>query len=102
MTRYGEQNISSNRISLQERVPHEPITDDTEIRMNTRTLATELTCPICLDLLTSTMTTKVRLPWYIDLGSCPGVLLFVLHRRSWRYREQNGINVWNKNGRNSG
>ncbi|KAH7723912.1 ring finger protein 1 [Aphelenchoides avenae] len=42
----------------QERVPHEPITDDTEIRMNTRTLATELTCPICLDLLTSTMTTK--------------------------------------------
>lgn len=41
------------------RKPHKVITDGTRIKMTTRTLSTELCCPICLDLLTSTMTTKV-------------------------------------------
>uniref|UniRef100_A0A915EC14 RING-type E3 ubiquitin transferase n=1 Tax=Ditylenchus dipsaci TaxID=166011 RepID=A0A915EC14_9BILA len=40
------------------RSPHKPITDGTRISMNTRTLSAELSCPICLDLLTNTMTTK--------------------------------------------
>lgn len=40
------------------RKPHKVITDGTRIKMTTRTLSTELCCPICLDLLTSTMTTK--------------------------------------------
>ncbi|KAK0427948.1 hypothetical protein QR680_010501 [Steinernema hermaphroditum] len=42
----------------QARKPHKPIIDDTKIKITTRTLATELSCPICLDLLTQTMTTK--------------------------------------------
>lgn len=42
------------------RLPHKAIVDGTTIKMSTRTLSTELCCPICLDLLTSTMTTKVR------------------------------------------
>ncbi|KAI1732349.1 zinc finger, c3HC4 type (RING finger) domain-containing protein [Ditylenchus destructor] len=40
------------------RTPHKAIMDGTRIRMNNRTLSTELCCPICLDLLTGTMTTK--------------------------------------------
>uniref|UniRef100_A0A1I7ZTZ9 RING-type E3 ubiquitin transferase n=1 Tax=Steinernema glaseri TaxID=37863 RepID=A0A1I7ZTZ9_9BILA len=42
----------------QVRKPHQPIEDETKIKITTRTLATELSCPICLDLLTQTMTTK--------------------------------------------
>lgn len=40
------------------RRPHKAITDSTEIRISTRMLSSELCCPICLDLLTTTMTTK--------------------------------------------
>jgi len=40
------------------RTPQEAITDETEIAVSARSLQSELTCPICLDMLTSTMTTK--------------------------------------------
>lgn len=40
------------------RVPHEVITDDTEIAVSPKSLHNELMCPICLDILKSTMTTK--------------------------------------------
>ncbi|KAL3089176.1 hypothetical protein niasHT_021120 [Heterodera trifolii] len=40
------------------RRPHKMIGDDTKIKVTVRTLSTELCCPICLDLLTCTMTTK--------------------------------------------
>uniref|UniRef100_A0A8R1TW95 RING-type E3 ubiquitin transferase n=1 Tax=Onchocerca volvulus TaxID=6282 RepID=A0A8R1TW95_ONCVO len=40
------------------RRPHKAISDSTEIRISTRMLSSELCCPICLDLLTTTMTTK--------------------------------------------
>lgn len=42
----------------QVRRPHKLITDDTKIKITSRTLSAELCCPICLDLLTCTMTTK--------------------------------------------
>ncbi|VDN05913.1 unnamed protein product [Thelazia callipaeda] len=45
-------------ISVQHRRPHKAISDATEIRISTRMLSSELCCPICLDLLTTTMTTK--------------------------------------------
>lgn len=41
-----------------QRRPHKAITDSTEIRIFPRMLAAELCCPICLDLLTTTMTSK--------------------------------------------
>ena len=40
------------------RRPHEAITDDTEIAISPRSLHSELMCPICLDMLKNTMTTK--------------------------------------------
>lgn len=40
------------------RTPQEAITDETEIALSPRSLHSELMCPICLDMLTSTMTTK--------------------------------------------
>jgi len=40
------------------RTSHEAITDNTEIAVSPKSLQSELTCPICLDMLTSTMTTK--------------------------------------------
>jgi E3 ubiquitin-protein ligase RNF1/2 len=40
------------------RTPQEAITDETEIAVSARSLQSELTCPICLDMLTATMTTK--------------------------------------------
>jgi E3 ubiquitin-protein ligase RNF1/2 len=40
------------------RTPHEPITDNTEIAVSPRSLRSELMCPICLDILKDTMTTK--------------------------------------------
>lgn len=42
----------------QHRTPHEPITDSTEITISPRSLNSELMCPICLDMLKNTMTTK--------------------------------------------
>jgi E3 ubiquitin-protein ligase RNF1/2 len=58
-------NDSSNNgktweLSLYElnRVPHDVIDDDTEIAVSPRSLHNELMCPICLDLLKNTMTTK--------------------------------------------
>eukprot|EP00112_Aurelia_sp_Birch-Aquarium-sp1_P016334 Seg3695.2 transcript_id=Seg3695.2/GoldUCD/mRNA.D3Y31 product="E3 ubiquitin-protein ligase RING2" protein_id=Seg3695.2/GoldUCD/D3Y31 len=42
----------------QHRKPHEAITDDTEIAISPRSLHSELMCPICLDMLKNTMTTK--------------------------------------------
>ena len=40
------------------RTPQELITDQTEIAVSPRSLHSELMCPICLDMLKSTMTTK--------------------------------------------
>lgn len=40
------------------RQPHEVINDDTEIAVSPKSLHNELMCPICLDILKSTMTTK--------------------------------------------
>lgn len=40
------------------RTPQEAITDETEIALSPRSLHSELMCPICLDMLTNTMTTK--------------------------------------------
>ncbi|XP_043279036.1 E3 ubiquitin-protein ligase RING1 [Venturia canescens] len=40
------------------RIPQDPITDNTEIAVSPRSLHSELMCPICLDMLKKTMTTK--------------------------------------------
>lgn len=40
------------------RVPQDVITDNTEIAVSPRSLHSELMCPICLDMLKKTMTTK--------------------------------------------
>ncbi|XP_065211107.1 E3 ubiquitin-protein ligase RING2-like [Planococcus citri] len=40
------------------REPQEVVTDEREIKVSRRTLHSELMCPICLDLLKKTMTTK--------------------------------------------
>ncbi|XP_023344763.1 E3 ubiquitin-protein ligase RING2-A [Eurytemora carolleeae] len=40
------------------RTPQEAITENTEIAVSPKSLQSELTCPICLDMLTLTMTTK--------------------------------------------
>uniref|UniRef100_A0A2H8TNG7 RING-type E3 ubiquitin transferase n=1 Tax=Melanaphis sacchari TaxID=742174 RepID=A0A2H8TNG7_9HEMI len=40
------------------RSPQEAITDNTEIAVSPRSLHSELMCPICLDMLKKTMTTK--------------------------------------------
>ena len=40
------------------RTPQEAITDGTEISISPRSLHSELMCPICLDMLKNTMTTK--------------------------------------------
>lgn len=40
------------------RSPQEPITDNTEIAVSPQSLQSELMCPICLDILKKTMTTK--------------------------------------------
>ncbi|XP_071793946.1 E3 ubiquitin-protein ligase RING2-like [Asterias amurensis] len=40
------------------RTPQEAITDDTEIAVSPRSLHSELMCPICLDMLKNTYTTK--------------------------------------------
>ena len=57
------ENIASGKtweLSLYElhRTPQEPITDKTEIAVSPRSLHSELMCPICLDMLKNTMTTK--------------------------------------------
>lgn len=40
------------------RTPQEAITDNTKILISPKDLQSELTCPICLEMLTQTMTTK--------------------------------------------
>lgn len=40
------------------RLPHDVITDNTEIAVSPKSLHNELMCPICLDILKNTMTTK--------------------------------------------
>lgn len=40
------------------RTPQDPIVDSTEIAVSPRSLHSELMCPICLDMLKKTMTTK--------------------------------------------
>jgi len=49
-----------SELSLYElhRSPQEAITDNTEIAVSPRSLHSELMCPICLNLLKKTMTTK--------------------------------------------
>jgi hypothetical protein len=42
------------------RTPQEAITDGSEIAVSPRALHSELMCPICLDMLHETMTTKGR------------------------------------------
>jgi E3 ubiquitin-protein ligase RNF1/2 len=46
------------------RTPHEVKTDDIEISVSPRSLHSELMCPICLDMLKNTMTTKECLHRY--------------------------------------
>ncbi|XP_065072307.1 E3 ubiquitin-protein ligase RING2-like isoform X2 [Rhopilema esculentum] len=62
MSQQSQQSIQprSWELSLYElhRKPHEAITDDTEIAISPRSLHSELMCPICLDMLKNTMTTK--------------------------------------------
>lgn len=41
-----------------QRRPQEAVTDETEIKINPRILHSELMCPICLDVMSNTMTTK--------------------------------------------
>lgn len=43
------------------RTPQDAIVDNTEIAVSPRSLHSELMCPICLDMLKKTMTTKVRI-----------------------------------------
>lgn len=50
-----------------QRKPHPVITDDSMIKLSTRTLSSEITCVICLDLFTSTMGTKVILTFFLLL-----------------------------------
>uniref|UniRef100_A0A0K0CX97 RING-type E3 ubiquitin transferase n=1 Tax=Angiostrongylus cantonensis TaxID=6313 RepID=A0A0K0CX97_ANGCA len=50
--------ILTAALMLQVRLPHKSLADNTELRLRAGTLSTELSCPICLDLLTQTMTTK--------------------------------------------
>lgn len=57
MTELGEKSWDLSLYELH-RTPQEAITDTTEIAVSPRSLQSELTCPICLDMLTSTMTTK--------------------------------------------
>ncbi len=40
------------------RKPHEMVSDRSAIAVSPRALHSELMCPICLDLMTNTMTTK--------------------------------------------
>ena len=40
------------------RTPQEPVVDNTVIAVSPRSLHSELMCPICLDMLKNTMTTK--------------------------------------------
>ena len=56
----GESVGKSWDLSLYElhRTPQEAVTDNTEISVSPKVLQSELTCPICLEMLTSTMTTK--------------------------------------------
>lgn len=62
----GQQSSSSGKgMTLtaydEQRMPHPLINDNTEILITPRGLSSELCCPICLDLLINTMTTKVCL-----------------------------------------
>ena len=52
--------LLNSELSLYElhRSPQEAITDDTEIAVSPRSLHSELMCPICLDMLKNTYTTK--------------------------------------------
>lgn len=52
--------IKTWELSLYElhRTPQEAITDNTDIAVSPRSLHSELMCPICLDMLKNTMTTK--------------------------------------------
>ncbi|XP_038074034.1 E3 ubiquitin-protein ligase RING2-like [Patiria miniata] len=65
VTTHGNQTGNSQpsktwELSLYElhRTPQEAITDDTEIAVSPRSLHSELMCPICLDMLKNTYTTK--------------------------------------------
>jgi len=59
-------NSKTWELSLYElhRSPHEVKTDDIEINVSPRSLHSELMCPICLDVLKNTMTTKECLHRY--------------------------------------
>ena len=58
----GDSNLFSKTWELNmyefNRIPHEIIYDDTEIAVSPKVLQNELMCPICLDILKLTMTTK--------------------------------------------
>ncbi|KAH7949656.1 hypothetical protein HPB49_013287 [Dermacentor silvarum] len=51
------------------RTPQEVITDSTEIAVSPRSLHSELMCPICLDMLKNTMTTKECLHRFVRSAS---------------------------------
>lgn len=56
------------------RTPQEAITDSTEIAVSPRSLHSELMCPICLDMLKNTMTTKECLHRFCQVSVCSSYL----------------------------
>ena len=67
-----------------QRQPQQLVTDDTEIIITPRMLRSELMCPICLDVLKNTMTTKEVSCTTFDFGSVCDVIVLLwnqcLHR----------------------
>lgn len=76
-----------SELSLYElhRTPQEAITDGTEISISPRSLHSELMCPICLDMLKNTMTTKEvghRFSWLIEMTrkfKCNVLIFKIVH-----------------------
>ncbi|CAD5233957.1 unnamed protein product [Bursaphelenchus xylophilus] len=90
-----------------QRKPHPAITDNTMVKLGSRTLSTEITCPICLDLFTSTMGTKECLHRFCsecistallrNNRECPTCRKKIVSKRSLRPDENMDIlinNLW--------
>ena len=64
------------------RTPQEAITDNTEIAVSPRSLHSELMCPICLDMLKNTMTTKECLHRFCSVSISliiDNIFIYVFH-----------------------
>lgn len=77
-----EQSVANKtwELSLYElhRTPQEAITDNTEIAVSPRSLHSELMCPICLDMLKNTMTTKECLHRFCQVRSYLVIIVLVI------------------------